>query len=160
MMRPSVDPVSSRIERCRPHGLALYARIDDDRDSERIRSLRSLHLRGCRTNHVSVGHPAGMSAPGAIQRANSSRPIRLLLKRKRNSFSRFSRWADWSTSTILFSLRRGRGLLALPPLFLCSAPGYHPLVNFCLLVGRKHLENLARLKTLQALERHVLLALG
>jgi len=51
-------------------------------------------------------------------------------------------------------------LLALPPLFLCSAPGYHPLVNFCLLVGRKHLENLARLKTLQALERHVLLALG
>ena len=44
---------------------------------------------------------------------------------------------------IFFSLRRGHGLLALLRLLLCSVAGHYPLANFCLLVWREHLENLA-----------------
>ena len=87
-----------------------------------------------------------MSAHGPIQRANSFRSIRFFLNVKGTGSLAFFRSdeADWCTSfQIFFSLWRGHGLLALLCLLLCSVPGHYPLANFCLLVWREHLENLA-----------------
>jgi hypothetical protein len=58
-----------------------------------------------------------------------------------------------SVYRIFFSLWRGHDLLALLLLLLlCGTPGHHPLTDFCLLLRRQHLENLASLYTLQPLE--------
>jgi len=87
-----------------------------------------------------------MSDHGPIQRANSFRSIRLFLNVKGTglALSFDSDEAYWCTSfQIFFSLWRGHRLLALLCLLLCSVPGHYPLANFCLLVWREHLENLA-----------------
>ena len=158
--RRKVPPQSRRIFTLRPIAvcwgmvrvLMRTRRLPRSKKNEYVTTCVALDrkgpspLSGGRTNHVRGTDAARMSAHGPIQRANSFRSIRLFLNVKGTGSLAFFRSdeADWCTSfQIFFSLWRGRGLLALLCLLLCSVPGHYPLANFCLLVWRKHLENLA-----------------